>query len=106
IAQPDVSRTLNRVALADHLCFRWPDPHETAFEAVRRMPPGWRAVISGRRLRLNRYWDPAPEGAPIQWLSGEDTLEFDQLFERAVDRCLHYGPSGIFLSGGWDSVGF
>ena len=87
--QPGVSRTLNRVALADHLCFRWPDPHETFFAAVRRVPPGWRAVISGARLHLNRYWEPAPEDTPIQWLTGEEVTRFDELFEQAVDRCLH-----------------
>jgi asparagine synthase (glutamine-hydrolysing) len=102
--QPGVSRTLNRVALADHLCFRWPDPHETFFAAVRRVPPGWRAVISGARLHLNRYWEPAPEDTPIQWLTGEEVTRFDELFEQAVDRCLHNGPTGIFLSGGLDSI--
>jgi asparagine synthetase B (glutamine-hydrolysing) len=102
--QPGVSRALNRVALADHLCSRWPDPHETFFAAVRRLPPGWRAVISGARLRLNRYWDPAPEDAPIPWLTDEQAARFDELFERAVDRCLRNSPTGIFLSGGLDSV--
>ena len=102
--RPGVSRALNRAALADHLCTRWPDPHETFFAAVRRVPPGWRAVISGARLHLDRYWDPAPEDTPIQWLTDEEVTRFDELFEQAVDRCLHSGPTGIFLSGGLDSI--
>src|SRR5262249_8921944 len=102
--RPGVSRALNRAALADHLCSRWPDPHETFFAAVPRRPPGWRALISGARMHLDRYWDPAPEDTPIQWLTDEEVTRFDELFEQAVDRCLHSGPTGIFLSGGLDSI--
>ena len=104
LKQPGVSRALNRAALADHLCHRWPDPHETFFAAVRRVLPGWRAIISRGRLRLERYWDPAPEDQPIQWLAHSETARFDEVFDRAVDRCLHHGPAGIFLSGGLDSI--
>src|SRR5262249_9211027 len=39
LADSRVSRTLNRAALADHLCQRWPDVSETFFAAVRRVPP-------------------------------------------------------------------
>jgi asparagine synthetase B (glutamine-hydrolysing) len=104
VVQPGVSRALNRAALADHLCHRWPDPQETFFAAVRRVPPGWRAIISGGRLHLGRYWEPAPEGRPIEWLAAEEIARFDEAFDRAVDRCLRNGPSGIFLSGGLDSI--
>jgi asparagine synthase (glutamine-hydrolysing) len=102
--QPGVSRALNRAALADHLCLRWPDPHETFFSAVRRVPSGWRAVVSGRRLRLHRSWDPLPEDRPIEWLTAGETARFDEVFDRAVDRCLATGPSAIYLSGGLDSI--
>jgi len=101
---PGVSRALNRAALADHLCFRWPDRQETFFAAVRRVPSGWKAVISGGRLSLGRYWDPMPEERPVQLLGEEEAARFEEVFNRAVDRCLHYGPTGIFLSGGLDSI--
>ena len=68
------------------------------------MPPGWRAIVSRGRLRLERYWDPMPEDRPVQWLTAEDTARFDEVFDRAVDRCLRNGPTGIFLSGGLDSI--
>lgn len=102
--QPGVSRALNRVALADHLCNRWPDRHETFFAAVRRVPPGRRAVISAGRLRVERYWRPIPEDRPVEWLTAEEIACFDEIFDRTVDRCLHNGPTGIFLSGGLDSI--
>src|SRR6516164_7474446 len=102
--QPGVSRIVNRAALADHLCQRWPDPQETFFVGVRRVPATWKAVLSVRGLRLERYWDPIPEDQPIRWLSAEETARFDGIFERAVDRCLRHGRNGIFLSGGLDSI--
>src|SRR6516164_10513747 len=102
--QPGVSQALNRVALADHLCHRWPDRHETFFAAVRRVPPGWRAVILGGRLRVERYWSPTPEDRPVKWLTAEEIACFDEIFDLTVDRCLHNGPTGIFLSGGLDSI--
>jgi asparagine synthase (glutamine-hydrolysing) len=101
---PGVSRELNRAAIADHLCSRWPDPHETFFKAVRRVPPGTRALLGHGRLRFDRYWDPAPVDRPIQWLTAEQASRFDDVFERAVKRCLNCGRVGIFLSGGLDSI--
>ncbi len=101
---PGVSREFNRAAIADHLCHRWPDPHETFFKAVRRVPPGTRAVLSKGRLQFDRYWDPAPVDQPVQWLTAEQASGFDEVFDRAVKRCLCHGQAGIFLSGGLDSI--
>jgi asparagine synthetase B (glutamine-hydrolysing) len=102
--QPGISRRLNRAALADHLCHRWPDPQETFFADVHRVPAGWQAVVSSQRLHLERYWHPVPTQGPISWLSIDEALRFDEVFDRAVDRCLSNGPAGIFLSGGLDSI--
>src|SRR5262249_13118286 len=102
--QPDVSRTVNRAALADHLCQRWPDLQETFFVGIRRVPATWEVVLSAGGLRLERYWDPIPEDQPIRWLTADETSRFDELFERSVERCLRCGPTGIFLSGGLDSI--
>ena len=105
LAQPGVSGALNAAALADHVCSRWPDPHETFFEAVRRVPPGWSVILSGGRLRLHRYWDPVPHSdRPIEWLTTEEAERFDEKLEHAVRRCVTVGRSGVFLSGGFDSV--
>jgi asparagine synthetase B (glutamine-hydrolysing) len=104
LQQSGVSRIVNRAALADHLCQRYPDPQETFFVGIRRVPATWKLVLSARGLRLERYWDPIPEDQPIRWLSAEETARFDEVFERAVDRCLRHGPNGIFLSGGLDSI--
>ncbi len=102
LARPEVSRDLNRLALADHLRWRWPDPQETFFAAVRRVPPGNTMTDSGGQREMRRTWNPAPE--PIQWASAQEVEGFDDLFRRAVDRCFEVGPVGISLSGGLDSV--
>src|SRR5215217_4028817 len=39
IRHPHVSDAVNRPALADYLCNRWPKPEETYFEAVNRVSP-------------------------------------------------------------------
>lgn len=104
LGQAGVSRELNRAALADHLCYRWPDPHETFFAGIRRVPPGWCAVLAKGRLRLERYWFPVPENEPVQWLTSDESKRFDEVLDRAVERCLSVGPTGIFLSGGLDSI--
>jgi asparagine synthetase B (glutamine-hydrolysing) len=104
LACPGVARAFNRAALADQLCGRWPDRHETLYAAIRRLPPSWRAVVSGRRLRFERYWDPVPMDQPIEWLTETEVAGFEGVFNQAIDRCLSSGPTGIFLSGGLDSI--
>jgi asparagine synthetase B (glutamine-hydrolysing) len=104
LAQPGVSRQVNVPALADHLLHRWPDPTETYFGSVRRIPPGHALRLAPGGRRLYRHWKPAPLDGPIDWIDESEVESFDRLLEQAVIRCLQRGPSGIFLSGGLDSV--
>jgi asparagine synthase (glutamine-hydrolysing) len=99
-----VSAELNRAALADHLAHRWPDPGETYYTAVRRVPPGHALVIDRDRRRIVRYWRPIPEGEPVDWVGAEELDRFEDLLDQAVTRSLSLGRAGIFLSGGLDSV--
>jgi asparagine synthase (glutamine-hydrolysing) len=102
LAQPGVSRDLNPAALADHLCKRWPQRDETFFRAISRVPPGWEVLVSTRGAQPRRYWNPV--GDEIEWLPSEQHEQFDRVLDRAVERGLRAGRSGIFLSGGFDSV--
>jgi len=104
LACPGVSRDLNRAALADHLCQRWPDPAETFFEAIRRVRPGHVLVSANGGVVQRRYWEPVSLDRPFEELSVESLEEFDARFERAVERVMDHGPTGILLSGGIDSV--
>jgi asparagine synthetase B (glutamine-hydrolysing) len=104
LESPSVSRALNRVALADHLCLRWPNPEETFFDAVRRVPIGSIVEVAAGRVTISRSWNPLPTDGPVSWHEGDAAAAFDRAFSRSVDRCLGAGPTGIFLSGGLDSI--
>jgi asparagine synthase (glutamine-hydrolysing) len=104
LAHPLVGTDLNRAALADHLCHRWPDPGETYFSAIRRLPPGHKLTIDGSRSRVERYWNPAPPERDVAWVTEQELDRFDELLEQAIGRALDLGRVGIFLSGGLDSV--
>jgi asparagine synthase (glutamine-hydrolysing) len=103
--QPGVDGSFNRAALADHLCRRWQNIHETFFTAIRRVPPGYMLRASGGTTTVTRYWNPVPDGQPVDWVE-EDELhdQFSERFERAVEHAFNQGRSGIFLSGGLDSI--
>lgn len=100
---PSVPRRVNRAALADYFVDRFPRLEETFFEGVNRVPPGHVLRVTKQGRTFYRYWDPAPEGT-VDWLSAEEVDRFDEVLDRSVNRCLSFGPTGIFLSGGLDSV--
>src|SRR5262249_19731928 len=103
IKHPSISRSLNRAALADFLLDRFPYVEETFFEAVKRVPRGHVVRIDEKsREHSYCYWDPAPDGT-VNWIKPEELERFDKLLDRAVSRCLSFGPAAIFLSGGLDS---
>jgi asparagine synthase (glutamine-hydrolysing) len=101
LSHPAVSRELNRPVLVDHLCHRWPDPGETHFAAIRRVPVAHVLIWRGGRPQIEPYWELSP---PEKWIDDDELDEFDGLLERAVRRQLALGRAGIFLSGGFDSV--
>ena len=103
-AKAGISKRPNRAALADHLCYRWPDPQETFYEGVRRVVAGSRVLVAGGQVSSARYWNPVPDDRPMDWLGEADVDRFSHLLDQAVDRCLSTGPTGIFLSGGLDSI--
>ncbi|HXT69782.1 MAG TPA: asparagine synthase-related protein [Vicinamibacterales bacterium] len=95
---------LNRAALADHLCHRWPDAEETFFEEVRRIPCGSIARLTAHGCRIERFWNPAPAEGGIDWIRHGVPERFETAFTRAVDRTLSHGRVAVFLSGGLDSI--
>lgn len=99
-----VSRAVNRIAIADHLCHRWPDPEETYFEQVRRLPPANTVTVTAVGVSRRQYWDPDPIDQPTRWATEDELDQFESVLERAVSRAMGFGPTGIFLSGGFDSI--
>jgi asparagine synthetase B (glutamine-hydrolysing) len=103
IRQPHISGAVNRAALADYLQDRFPKLEETFFASVSRVPPGHVLRLAPDGRRSYRYWDPGPDGT-VNWIGADQLQRFDELLDQAVGRCLSFGPAGIFLSGGLDSV--
>jgi asparagine synthase (glutamine-hydrolysing) len=99
-----VSRAVNRIAIADHLCHRWPDPEETYFEQVRRLPPANTVTVTAAGVSRRQYWDPDPIDRPTRWATEDELDQFESVLDRAVSRAMAFGPAGIFLSGGFDSI--
>jgi asparagine synthetase B (glutamine-hydrolysing) len=104
VQYPPVSRTVNRAALADHLCHRWPKLEETFWANINRVPPGHLLRATNGRLHTSRYWDPVPLHTPLAWVDEAQVGQFGPLLQQAVERCLRVSPAAIFLSGGLDSV--
>jgi asparagine synthetase B (glutamine-hydrolysing) len=104
LRQPEVSARVNRAAVADHLRHRWPRPDETYFDGVHRVLPGHWLRVHERRTTTERYWDPLFPGQHPAWIDPEDLGHFDQLLDDSVTRLMAGGRSGIYLSGGLDSV--
>jgi asparagine synthase (glutamine-hydrolysing) len=108
VRHPGVSDAVNRIAIADYLCYRHEELEETFYQAVGRVGPGHAMRVKGTSRRQYRYWDPNPADYDPNdtdyWVREDELEHFDELFDRAVDRGLQLGPPAIFLSGGLDSV--
>lgn len=105
VAHPEISRELNRAALADALCRRYPDANETFYQHVRRVPASGRLHIGGGEVRTELYWHPAAVRSTRSVRSEDEAFElFEHLQHQAVRRCLDGARTAVFLSGGLDST--
>ena len=105
-ARPDISGDINAVALSEWLCGWYPVAEDTAYRDVKRIPPATLLSIRGAEATSRRYWDPAPEDRPIEWLRDDEVAQFNARLTRAVERAVGAtaAPPAVFLSGGLDSI--
>lgn len=103
-SQPGVSREIDAVALSEWLCGWFPAIEDTAYRDVKRVPPASVVQVSGIDAQVRRYWDPFPEGVPVDYLTEGELEQFEPMLTRAVSRTLEAGTPAIFLSGGVDSI--
>lgn len=103
LAQPEVSREVNRLLLGEYVYGRFGlhQTPETFFAAVKRLPAAHRLSFRDRSLAIDRYWDPLPDG--FEWAE-EELDRIEALLERAVRRPVSAGADSLALSGGFDSV--
>ncbi len=81
------------------------DTHETIFEGVRKLPPGFRAELSaGKPMQLVRYFDPpAPDSADHRDEQSRVDELHSVLSEVTEQHLIADVPVGLLLSGGLDS---
>jgi asparagine synthase (glutamine-hydrolysing) len=101
---PNIPLAINRPAVAAHLLNWNKDIHETLYQHIKRLPPGYcfRAKPNQDRSETSRYWSPLPEGK-LEWLGEEDLEGFPLLMKRSIGNYLQLGKAAIYLSGGLDS---
>src|SRR5688572_10972966 len=75
--QPGVSSDPDPVALSEWICGWFPAVEDTTYRAVKRIPPGSSVTYRGSDMQARRYWDPFPEGKPIEWLKESDLDDFE-----------------------------
>jgi len=76
----------------------------TIHPSIARLPAGTLAVVSGGRMTLHTFWEPAGEFTPFEGTRDQAVDRLDELIGEAVALRLRSDvPLGIFLSGGVDS---
>jgi asparagine synthase (glutamine-hydrolysing) len=104
LADRDVPRDLDAHALDCYFTYQYVPAPLTAFQAVRRLPPGSTLIYEKGRVSTERYWRLRyePRQMPATPELHEEIL---RLIRQAVtDRMISDVPLGAFLSGGIDSA--
>jgi asparagine synthase (glutamine-hydrolysing) len=103
LRHPDVSRELDREAIADYLALGYIPEPRTPFRAIRRVPAGTYMIFRDGDAHTVRYWDPT-QFAPTPIDPREAVAETQRLIEEAVTKQVRADvPVGVFVSGGLDS---
>lgn len=98
-------RRPNLLSLTENLFDFWYDAAETPWASARRLLPARRYTLDRAGLRHVRTWSPPPAADLHPSARSEDAVErFEEALRRAVARRSVPGRTGIFLSGGIDSI--
>jgi asparagine synthase (glutamine-hydrolysing) len=104
LEDPDVPRDWSPEALDAYLALQYVPCPQTAYRAVRKLPPGHLLVAEGGRVVVKQYWDLTFPGDGDAARENEYLEQLDALVTEAVRlRLVSDVPLGAFLSGGVDS---
>jgi asparagine synthase (glutamine-hydrolysing) len=104
LTRPDVPRRLDEVKIAGLLVPAIQDRVRTSFEAVSRLPPGHRLLITGDASRTEPFWEWDPAHAGPERSDDDHAEAFRSLFTDAVRARMNGAPApAAALSGGLDS---
>lgn len=104
MADDEVPRDVDHLALDGYLAHRWVPGPRTAFRAVSKLPPATTLVLDRAGARLHKYWqlDYGREAQPAT--NGDISAELRARLRTATRRRMVADvPLGAFLSGGIDS---
>jgi asparagine synthase (glutamine-hydrolysing) len=106
VAAAPIDKTIDRMAVEQHLTYIWSPGERTLFDSVKKLDPGTVMLIrNGRVARTSRYWAPPRYNPRKDWTKGECAADLAACVTGAVHRQLVADvPVGAFLSGGVDST--
>lgn len=104
LADPAVSRELDRVAIAQFMTFEHVLDDRTLLESVKLLPQASILTFREGALRIHPYWTLSYAEQHRLRDIDEDVQQLNDLLTRAIQRmALDDLPKGILLSGGMDS---
>ncbi|MCP4307851.1 MAG: asparagine synthetase B [bacterium] len=102
---PNVSATLNDLAVVNCLLFRYqPKIDITFFADIQGLRPAHRLVWENGKATISRYWT-LPVEEPIRYAKEQDYIDnFLELLDRSMIDRMRTDRAGILMSGGMDST--
>jgi asparagine synthase (glutamine-hydrolysing) len=102
-AEPSFSASPDLEAISHYLSFQYVPSPFSAFEGVRKLPPGSYLLVQDGEITVQRYW--RLRYSPKQRIGEEDAARelLERLREAVRIRLVSDVPLGAFLSGGIDS---
>ncbi len=106
LLESPIPRKPDYQALYDYLSLMYVPTPATAFEAIKKLPPGYTLACGPEGLTIRQYWDiPLPREGEEDSSSRAYEEEILHLVETAVRRqMISDVPIGALLSGGLDST--
>lgn len=106
LADPDVERRLDLVALNEYLSFEYVPTPRTIVAAVQRLPAGHILRYGERGLTTKQFWSlslaPSESQPPVRWRDFAGRLRHE-LAATVEQELVSDVPVGVLLSGGLDS---
>jgi asparagine synthase (glutamine-hydrolysing) len=104
LAAPGTPHELDRDALFEYVTLRYVVSPRTVLAECRKVPPGHWIEIDGSGRIVEQGWFAPRFTSAANGKAGDHAEQFDELFQRACERCLVGDvPTALLLSDGIDS---
>ncbi len=103
LQDPEISREVNRPAIADYLSYGYTPTPETMFSGIMKLPPAHFLIYRNGDMKLEKYWE-LDFSKKLKLSEREYCCRTMDLLEECTKiRLISDVPLGAFLSGGIDS---